>query len=120
METKTMSKTKIYLIILAITIIAIAAGYIMNIQIIKTICASAIAYAKKPALSVTAAVCAFLFLGNKNYWLIIAGCAIVTSLTIQYLVIGHGAALFTVAVRACTFIAIVYLMNLVKLIFNEA
>lgn len=115
-----MSKTKLYLLILAIAIITIAAGYILNIQIIKTVCASALVYAQKPALSVTAAVCAFLFVGNKNYWLIIAGCAIVTSLVIQYVVIGHGAAMFTVAVRACTFLAIVYLMNLVKLIFNEA
>ncbi len=115
-----MSKMKIYLFILAAAIIAIALGYIMNIQIIKTVCESALAYARKPALSVTAAVCAFLFYGNKNYWLVIAGCAVATSLVIQFLVIGAGAALFTIILRACTFIFIVYLMNLVKLIFNEA
>lgn len=114
-----MSKTKIFLIILAAAIITIIIGYTANIQIIKSTCQAALAFAKRPALSVSAAVCAFLFLGSKHYWLIIAACAVAASLIIQYILIGSGAGLFIIVVRACTFLAIVYLMNLVKLIFNE-
>ena len=115
-----MSKTKTYLFILAAALVAIALGYILNVHFIKSVCSQTLNFAQNNAVSVTAAVCAFLFFGSKNYWLIIAGCAIATSLIIQFAVIGHGAGLFTIFVRAFAFVVIVYLMNLVKLIVNRA
>ena len=64
-------------------------------------------------------ICAFLFINTKNYWLIIAGCGIAAALIIQFAVIGHGAGLYTIAVRALAFVTVVYLLNLVKVIFAK-
>lgn len=114
-----MSKTKSYLFILAAALIAVAIGYALNIHFIKSVCSHTLSFAQNNAVSVTAAVCAFLFYGSKNYWLIIAGCAVAASLIIQFVIIGHGAGLFTILVRAFAFVVIVYLMNLVKLIVNR-
>ena len=69
-----MSKIKIYLLILAVAIVAVALGYMMHIKPIQSLCAASLTYMKNPVLPVTAAVCAFLFYGVKNYWLIIIGC----------------------------------------------
>lgn len=55
----------------------------------------------------------------QNYWLIIAGCGIAAALIIQFAVIGHGAGLYTIAVRALAFVTVVYLLNLVKVIFAK-
>ena len=112
-----MSKIKIYLLILAVAIIAVALGYMMHIQ---SLCAASLTYMKNPVLPVTAAVCAFLFYGVKNYWLIIIGCAIVTAVVMQFVIVGHGTTIFLFTSRALAFLVVVYLMNLVKLIFNEA
>lgn len=68
-----MSKIKIYLLILAVAIVAVALGYMMHIKPIQSLCAASLTYMKNPVLPVTAAVCAFLFYGVKNYWLIIIG-----------------------------------------------
>ena len=70
-------------------------------------------------LSVSAAVCAFIFLGNKNYWLIMLGCAIAAAFIIQFVIVGHGAEALVIAARATTFLAIVFLMNFVKLLVNK-
>ena len=114
-----MKKLKVYLLILAIALITIAAGYILNIGFIKSVCQSVMNNAGKSTLSVSAAVCTFLFYGTKNYWLILTGCAIAAALIIQLLIIGGGASVFVIAVKALTFLIIAYIMNLVKLIVNE-
>lgn len=89
-----MSKIKIYLLILAVAIIAVALGYMMHIKPIQSLCAASLTYMKNPVLPVTAAVCAFLFYGVKNYWLIIIGCAIVTAVVMQFVIVGHGTTIF--------------------------
>ncbi len=114
-----MSKTKTYFTILAAAVIIIAAGYIMNIGTIKSFTAQCLSFAGQNVLSVSAAVCAFIFLGNKNYWLIIAACAVAAAIIIQFVIIGHGAGTITLAARAVTFMAIVFLMNFVKLLINK-
>ncbi len=114
-----MSKTKSYFTILAAAVIIIAAGYIMNISSVKSFTAQCLSYAGQNMLSVSAAVCAFIFLGNKNYWLIMFGCAVVAALIIQFVIVGHGAGIITLAARAVTFLAIVFLMNFIKLIINR-
>ena len=65
-----MSKIKIYLLILAVAIVAVALGYMMHIKPIQSLCAASLTYMKNPVLPVTAAVCAFLFYGVKNLSLI--------------------------------------------------
>lgn len=114
-----MKKLKVYLLILAIALITIAAGYILNIGFIKSVCQSVLNNAGKSTLSVSAAVCTFLFYGTKNYWLILTGCAIAAALIIQLLIIGGSAGVFVIGVKALTFLVIAYVMNLVKLIVNE-
>ena len=100
-----MSKIKIYLLILAVAIVAVALGYMMHIKPIQSLCAASLT---------------FLFYGVKNYWLIIIGCAIVTAVVMQFVIVGHGTTIFLFTSRALAFLVVVYLMNLVKLIFNEA
>ena len=114
-----MSKTKSYFTILAATAIIIAAGYIMNIAAVKSFTAQCFAFAGQNILSVSAAVCAFVFLGNKNYWLIMFGCAVAAAVVIQFVIVGHGAGIITLAARAVTFLAVVFLMNFVKLLINR-
>ena len=114
-----MSKTKSYFTILIAAILIIAAGYIMNIGTIKHFTGLCLSFAGNNVLAVSAAVCAFIFLGNKNYWFVIAGCAIAAALIIQFVIVGHGAGLVTILARIVTFMAIVFLMNLIKLIINK-
>ncbi len=114
-----MSKTKTYFTILAAAAIVIAAGYIMNVAVIKSFVGQCLAFAGQNVLSVSAAICAFIFLGHKNYWLIIAGCAVAAALLIQFVIVGHATGLVTLAARAVTFMAIVFLMNFVKLLVNK-
>ena len=114
-----MSKTKSYFTILAIAVIIIAAGYIMNIAAIKSFTSQCLTFAGQNILSVSAAVCAFIFLGSKNYWLIILGCAIAAAFIIQFAIIGHGAGAITIAARTDAFLASVFLMNFIKVLNNK-
>ena len=114
-----MRKTKSYFIILAVAVIVVAAGNIMNINVIKSLFNMCLSFAGQNVLSVSAAVCAFIFLGNKNYWLIMAGCAIAAALLIQVVIVGQSAGIIVLAARAVTFMAVVFLMNFVKLLINK-
>ena len=114
-----MSKTKTYIMILVAALAIIAIGYIMKINSITSFVNMCLGFAGQNILSVSAAVCAFIFLGNKNYWLIIFACAIVAALLIQVVVVGQSAGIIVLAARTVTFLAIVFLMNLVKLLINK-
>lgn len=114
-----MSKTKTYLYVMALALVVIACGYIMNITAIKSFCALCLKYLAQNTTSITAAVCAFIFLGNKNYWLIIAGCAIITALVIQFAIVGGNASITVWAARIVSFIAVVFVMNFVRLLVNK-
>lgn len=114
-----MSKTKSYLYILAALVIIMVVGYVLNISLIKSACSTVLANAGNPWISVSAAVCAFIFYGNKNYWLVMAACALTVSLPYQFILVSHHAVLLTILLRALTFLIIVYLMNLLKLLINK-
>lgn len=114
-----MSKFNTYLFVIGAALVAIALGYIIPITAIKSVCTSCLNYAQYNSIAVTAAVCAFLFYGRKNYVLLIIAAAVVTALVTQYLIAGHGAGLFTLAMRTLAFLLIVYLMNFIKEIFNR-
>lgn len=107
------------LYILAIIICLALAAFVFHIPALKHLFHSLYAMLQSPYILVSGAVCAFLFINTKNYWLIIAGCGILASLIIQFAIIGHGAGLYTLAVRALAFITVVYLLNLVKVIFTK-
>ncbi len=114
-----MSKTKTYFMILAVAAIVVAVGYIMNIAAIKSFSTMCFNYAGDNWVSVTAAVCAFVFLGNKNYWLILLACAVVAALITQLVIIGQGIGIMTLAARCVAFLSIAFLMNFVKLLINK-
>ena len=114
-----MSKTRTYLYIMAFAIVVIALGFILNVGLIKSFSLLCLKFAEQNAVAVTAAVCAFLFLGRANYWLVIIGCAVITALVIQFVMIGHNADVLTWAARISTFVAIVFVMNFVRLIINR-
>lgn len=114
-----MSKTMTYFYILTAIAIVAAVGYIMNIGLIKSFYNLCFQFAQQNILSVSAAICAFIFLGNKNYWLIMAGCAIATAIIIQFVIIGHNGSELVWAARIATFLGVVFIMNFVKLLVNK-
>jgi hypothetical protein len=114
-----MTKTQTYFTILAAAVLIVAAGYIMNIGAVKSFSNLCLGFAQNNLLSVTAAVCAFVFLGRGNYWLLMTLCAVVTAVVIQMLILGQGAALEPLLARTVTFLGIVFLMNLVRLLINK-
>ncbi len=114
-----MSKTKTYMTILVAAIAIIVIGFIMNINMIKSFVMMCFEFAGNNIQSVAAAICAFIFLGNKNYWLIMLGCAIITALAVQVVVMGQSAGILILTARVVTFMAIVFLMNFAKLLINK-
>lgn len=112
-------KKKTALYILAAAICLILAAFIFNIPMIKNISIATLNMMKSPYVIGAAAACAFIFINSKNYWLIIAACAVAASLIIQFGIIGGGAGLYTILIRAFAFVVIVYLLNLVKAVLNK-
>lgn len=119
MKGVSMSKTSAYFTILLAGLLTAAAGYILHIKIIQSLCAACLVYIQNPILPVTAAVCGFLFYGSKNYWLIITGCAIITAVILQYAIVGQGTTMLLFISRVLTFMIVVFLMNLLKLLVNR-
>lgn len=114
-----MRKKQTYIYTLIAVAIVILAGFILNIPQIKTSTMSILGQVSNPWIAVAAAISAFIFMGNKNYWLINAGTAIVVAILIQYLVIGHGIGLVAILYKATAFLVIVYILNLIRLIFGK-
>jgi len=114
-----MPRMKAYIYIMAFAIVVVALGFLMNISQIKSFSLLCWELAQQNSLSVTAAVCAFLCLGRSNYWTVIAGCAVITALVIQFAIIGHNAAVLTWAARIVTFMAIVFVMDFARLVINR-
>lgn len=112
-------KKKTALYILASIICLIFVAFVFNIPIVKNLANNLFMMLKTPYILISAAVCAFIFIGTKKYWLIIAGCAIIASIIIQFVVIGGYGSIYLVAVRALAFITVVYILNLVKAIFTK-
>ncbi len=107
------------LYILAVIICLFLAAFVFHVPALRHLFHNLYGMLQSPYILVSAAVCAFLFINTKTYWLIIAGCGIAAALIIQFAVIGHGAGLYTIAVRALAFVTVVYLLNLVKVIFAK-
>ena len=112
-------KKQHYLYVLAAIIITIAVGYMMHIHFIKSISHQTAHMMFSAYVCIPAAVCAFIFLNNKHYWLLNIAAALITALVIQYGIIGGGAGVITILSRALAFLAIVYLLNLVTVILNK-
>ena len=113
-----MSKKKTYFSILIAAVVIIALAYLLNIGQLKSFLNSCAHYASNNWLSTTAAVCAFVFLGNRNYWLLMLGCALATAIILQ-LIKMSGLGLMATLAMIISFVAIVFVMNLIKLVINK-
>lgn len=113
-----MSRKQVYLTILGVIICIILAGIYMQIQAINTLVQSTFILMQDPKISITAIVCSFIFMGNRNYWALIAILGVATAYAIEYYTL-KNVTLITIAYRTFAFIFVVYLLNLVKFTFNR-
>lgn len=114
-----MRKKSTYLYFLAVIAIIVAVGYIMNISVIKSITNSVISALSNPWIYAGGAVSAFIFTGNKYYWLINIVAGLVVALAIQFFVVGGSIVLFTIFIRTLAFLCIVYLLNLIRILVTK-
>ena len=114
-----MRKKSTYLYFLALIGILIAAGYALNIHLIKNATVAIIKNMKDLWICASAAICAFIFMGNKHYWLINIGCAIIAALVMELIVRGHHLGIYSLSIIALAFLAIIYLLNLIKVVFTK-
>lgn len=114
-----MRKKSTYLYSLALIVILIASGFALNIHFFKNATISILNMITNPWVCATAAVCAFIFTNHKHYWLINIGCAVITSLIIQFVVLKGGADFYTIALRSLAFLSVVYILNLIKIILTK-
>ena len=114
-----MSKKQTYLFILAMGLILIFIGKFMHIGMINQVVNPTWKWMQNPLIFGPAAICAFVFMNNKKYWMINTAVALIVSLGIQYLIVKSGGTLYTFVIRAFAFLVIVYLMNLIKLILDK-
>lgn len=111
-----MRKKSTYLYFLAAIIILIAAAFALNISVIKTLTHSVLTMAASPWVCAVAAISAFIFTGNKHYWLINAATAVIAAIAIQFFIIDGNLVFMTILARALAFLTIVYLLNLLKIL----
>lgn len=114
-----MRKKSTYIYTLLAVSLLIVIGFILNIPIIRNNALMIFNFMGNPWVAVTAAVSAFIFMGKKHYWLINGAVAIIASLGIQYLIISHSAGIVTIIGRAVAFLVIVYVLNLIRVIFSK-
>lgn len=111
-----MRKKSTYLYFMAAIVILIAAAFALNISIIKSTVHSIFTMTMSPWVCATAAISAFIFTGNKHYWLISAATAVIAAIAIQFFIIGGSLVFMTILARALAFLAIVYILNLIKIL----
>ncbi|MDR1694316.1 MAG: hypothetical protein LBR70_03890 [Lactobacillaceae bacterium] len=114
-----MKKRRNYMYALIAVLAVFLVGVIFNIRSIREFYLAALAHATAIEVIVSAAIVGFVFLGNRYYWIIVVGCALVISIIIQLFLVGNGFITSLIMARACAFIGIVYIMNFVKLFINK-
>lgn len=114
-----MSKKQTYLFVFAMGLIIIFIGKFMGFSHINKVVHSTWKYMQSSYIFIPAAVCAFVFMNNKKYWLINTGIALLISLVVQYIILGGGGTLYIILTRAFAYLVIVYLLNLIKIILDK-
>lgn len=114
-----MRKKSTYLYFLAVAAIIIAAAFVLNISVIKSAVRSVLTMIANPWVCTAGAVSAFIFTGSKYYWLINIAAALIVSLIIQFLVLNAAFAPYAVLMRALAFLGIVYILNLIRILFTK-
>lgn len=114
-----MRKKSAYLYFLAVAAILIAAAFVLNISFIKSAVHSVLHMVSSPWVCAAAAVSAFIFTGNKHYWLVNIAVALIVAVLIQFFIIGGSFVPYTILMRALAFLCIVYVLNLVRVLFTR-
>lgn len=83
-----MKKSTAYFSILIITLAIVLIGYLVPVGSIKHFAHAAFHAAFNPWIAASAAACAFIFLNNKNYWLINIACAVI--IAVAFVLIHKG------------------------------
>ena len=117
-----MSNSRYYFWVLAAAIIILGVGFTMKIPEITNVSHAVAAHASNPWILVVAAISAFLLGNFRHYWIAVIVTGLITAVKI-HLFVNNGAFntldTFTTLYRTLAFICIVYLLNLVRLIFSR-
>ncbi len=114
-----MSKKSAYISILIATSLIIAAGFVFNIAFVKTLTYGTLSKLSEMYLAIGAAVCAFIFMGSKRYWLYNIVAAVILALFLQMFLYGGSVTLMPLLSRILAFLSIVYVLNFIKLLVNK-
>ena len=113
-----MKKSTAYFSILIITLAIVLIGYLVPVGSIKHFAHAAFHAAFNPWIAASAAVCAFIFLNNKHYWLINIACAFIIAIAFVLIHKG-GLGVFSILSKAVAFVYIVYILNYIRLILGK-
>lgn len=117
-----MNKTKIYFWIFVIALIAIIAGFILNIPIIKGTSRTIFTHISNIWILVPAVISAFLFNKSRYYWLIMIALGIIDAVCVHIFIANRtlsGLAVHPLIMRTVSFLTVVYLINLTRLILRK-
>ena len=107
-----------YFTILIATIATITIGFLLPVPAIKSFTLTSYQVAFNPWLAVSAAACAFIFLNNKHYWLMIICCGLITGILILALN-NKSINTYGVLTRATAFTYICYILNYIRYIIGK-
>lgn len=116
-----MSRKKLYLIIAAVCVVVGILGILLNIKPIAVTLGVMNGMADEWQIWATAILCAFVFSRVKHYWITMVGCSLIASLLYQAYLFNPliSVDFYTVCVRALLFIAIVFGIDYLRLIFKR-
>ncbi|MBR1605097.1 MAG: hypothetical protein IJ660_03195 [Alphaproteobacteria bacterium] len=114
-----MTKKQTYLFLLAMGLLIIMAAHFMHISYVNHLVNSTWKWMQSPLVFGPAAICAFVFMNNKRYWMINIAAALIVSLVIQFFVVKGSLVVDAVLIRGFAFLVIVYLLNLIKVILDK-
>ncbi|MDD4556744.1 MAG: hypothetical protein PHE89_05425 [Alphaproteobacteria bacterium] len=113
-----MKKRRNYLTILSVVGLIFLCGIVFNVRGIRDFYVAMFAHMSNIWVLAPAALVAFIFIDNKNYWMIVLGLAVVDSLAVQ-IYVGNGFPIMLLISRVCAFVGIVFLMNMTKVFMSK-
>lgn len=113
-----MKKSTAYLTIMVVTIAIVLIGFFLPVATIKSFVLSTYNVAFNPWIAASAAACAFIFLNNKHYWLIIIASGLICGILL--LLLNHkNINAYGIITRATAFFYICYILNYVKFLIGK-
>ena len=112
-------KKNTYIVILGLALGIIALGYVLNIPQIVSLSNQTAKYVVSPYIFVPAAVLCFIFNNHKQYFLLMVAFALITALAVQFFVVGSLGGVYTILVRAFSFLVVVFFLNFLRTLFGK-